>query len=135
MNPDVYDEDDYEEMRAMLPCLTEEICIDRSYVKYPKTKYKRTFIENNGWKYLCKLIIDSDFGRKLTYAQAKYLIEAEQEMILCYLYECYEQFGYDTSYMFLEFDDMYQFKFMARYEYDNMQSWRDYQRNKYIPRK
>lgn len=122
VNDEIYSANDCKQIRQILSTLTREITIDKSYVDFKDNKYDKVFITEDGWNALCKLTIDTK--RKATQKQNDLKIESYAMIILSYLYQALEDFGYDTDEIYLEVvEDRY---FMVEFEYDKTSAWKSY---------
>ena len=102
---DMFSQQERQDILNILRIMSREISIDKSYVQYKGTKYTKTFISESGWVELCSLLSQTHLGKKTTKHQMLELTESYIAMAICYLYQIFEDFGYDTSEIFLEFRD------------------------------
>lgn len=122
VNEETYSTDDCKQIRQILSTLTREITIDKSYVDFKDNRHDKVFMTEYGWNALCKLAIDT--RRKATQKQNDTKIESYSMIILSYLYQALEDFGYDTDEIYLEVaEDSY---FMVEFEYDETSAWKSY---------
>lgn len=122
VNEDVYDEDDKKEIKNILKCITKKIIIDKSYVEFKENKHCDTFITENGWNKLCKLVIDTK--KKCTKSQNEEKNAAYIMLFLSYIYLFFENLGYDTESLYFEpAGDTY---FMVSFEKDTINEWKYY---------
>ena len=56
--------------------LANKIYIDKTYVEFKENKHKDTFMYEDGWKQLCRLVLRTHFGNKATKEQDQQLREA-----------------------------------------------------------
>ena len=121
---DEFSETDRIEILDILKTMSKEISIDRSYVDYTGTKYTKTFISESGWNELCDILSKTQLGKRTTRRQALELTESYIAMAICYLYQIFEDFGYDTTGMSLEFRDRSYFDIDIKE--DNIREWENY---------
>ena len=113
-------------MKNIIKSASREIHIDKSYVDYPETKYKKTFITNDGWNLLIKMIVDSDYNKNLSVVDYTFVMEAYNLIICCYLY----QFLIDVDCP-IDLDDIHlelkdKSKFLIKIEEDTYKEWQRY---------
>lgn len=60
----------------------KEICIDKTYVNFVDTKYEKTFISENGWKELCRILDLTGFGQNVDKELNDMIQESYRQMIV-----------------------------------------------------
>lgn len=124
VNPEVYSDKDKKKMFQIANEMANKICIDKSYVEFPENKHQDTFMYETGWKALCKLVLQTEFGHKATKAQDQKLSELYQQMICIYLSNCLMLYGYDDENFAIEIAAGS--KFQVEVFYDSCQEWKSY---------
>lgn len=97
LDPGKFPPDAMKRVQASLAVVTAEIRIDRTYVDYPGTKYTKTFLVNEGWEALCRLVAETGYGRRASRVQEAVMMEAYRKMIACYCAQVMSDAGYDVS--------------------------------------
>jgi hypothetical protein len=121
MDSHTYSEQDREDVRGYLASATREICIDKTYVDFKGTKYKKTFMSEEGWDRLCEFIKQTG-GKNLTKTQRAELLDTYRVMIACYLYQLLQDLGYDERGMYIEVGK----RFSVKVEEDTIREWERY---------
>lgn len=124
VNPDVYSKKDKKKLFQMANELANKIYIDKTYVEFKENKHKDTFMYEDGWKQLCRLVLTTHFGNKATKEQDEQLREAYQTMICIYVSNCLKLFGYDDEHFSIEIAAGS--KFQVEVYYDTVQEWKYY---------
>lgn len=97
IDTDMYSDEDQLRINNIIKCCSKNIEIDKTYVDFKNTLYEKTFMTEKGWKCFCKLVRKTQFGNKCTKSQHLALQENYELMILCYLYQLLEDYGYDCA--------------------------------------
>lgn len=121
---DELDEETQAQVNNALKLLTKEIHIDKSYVDFEGTKYKKTFLREDGWKELCDLVFKTKFGNKCKKDDNDRMLEAYRSIIVCYLYQALSDLGFDIENIYLEIAD--RSKFMVEFHKDVCEEWKTY---------
>lgn len=124
VNPEIYTEKDKKRMFQIANELGNKICIDKSYVEFPENKHQDTFMYEEGWKELCRLVLHTNFGRKATKKEDQQLFEAYSSMICIYLSNCLKSYGYDDENFSVELAEGSQFHVEVFFDY--CQEWKHY---------
>ena len=124
MNPDVYGEQDVKKIAETLDALTEEIWIDKTYVDFKGTKFKKTFMSEDGWNALRELVLDTDYGKKCTKYQREAIDDAYREMLTEYIRMTFSDMGWDIENLAFFVDDKIPFK--VEYYPDVAEEWKRY---------
>ena len=121
---DELDEETQARVNNALKLLTKEIYIDKTYVDFKGTKYKKTFLREDGWKELCDLVFKTKFGNKCKKDDNDRMLEAYSSIIVCYLYQALSDLGFDVENIHLEIAD--QSRFMVEFHKDVCEEWKTY---------
>lgn len=121
MDSQTYSEKDRKDFHGYLASATREICIDKTYVDFKGTRYKKTFMSEEGWNKLCEFIKDTG-GKNLTRTQRAELVDTYRIMIACYLYQLFHDLGYDERGLYIEIGK----KFSVKVEEDTVREWERY---------
>lgn len=124
LDASMYNKNDEKDVLYILNELTNEIKIDKTYVDFKGTKFSKTFISEAGWDRLCDTLRETGFGRRISVKKNNDLYEAYGLIILCYLYQCFSDLGYNVDGMQL-FMRKYG-KFTVEYSVDTSDEWRRY---------
>ena len=103
---------------------SKHIYIDKTYVDFEGTKYKKTFLREDGWKELCDLVFKTKFGNKCKKDDNDRMLEAYSSIIVCYLYQALSDLGFDVKNIHLEIAD--QSRFMVEFHKDVCEEWKTY---------
>lgn len=128
-NPAEFTEDECKNINQIVNLMSQSIMIDYSYVDYKQTKYNKTFIIEDGWNKLCKSLCITDFSRSCSARDKMMLNEAYSALVIQYLYQCLEDYGYEIENICLEVPEKQQFsvEFQQMHVHDNYpgrwQSW------------
>ena len=83
-----FTKDEKKELREFIDAMSQEICIDKSYVDCHENLRSNVFMIESGWNALKDMIIDTRFCKYMhNYAQGA-IAEAFATMARCYMYEC-----------------------------------------------
>ena len=121
---DMYDKEQIKEIKRIVAHLSKEIMIDKSYVSYEGTKFEKTFIREEGWNELCKLVYKTRWGNRCTKTQNLVILEAYKAFIEYYLYQCLTDLGWDCD--GINIDMAPDTKFMSEVEVDEIKAWEKY---------
>ena len=66
VNSDVYNDNDLKTALDQLDVIAREIWIDKTYVDFEGTKFKKTFLLEGGWNELRDLVKATDYGASCT---------------------------------------------------------------------
>ena len=124
LNPDVYGEQDAKKISEMLNVLTREIWIDKTYVDFKGTKFKKTFMYEDGWNALHELILDTDYGKKCTKYQRETIDGAYRKILIEYIRMVFNDMGWDTENLAFYIDDKTSFN--VEYYPDVAEEWKRY---------
>lgn len=83
-----FSEEEQEEICSMVDSIKKMIPVDRTYVETKKSKFKGTFLVEEGWNAFCSAILESGFGQKMAKESLKVAIDAFATIAQCYVYEC-----------------------------------------------
>jgi len=119
-----YTEEEFDKLKTLVKGLSREICLDRSYVTCAGNKHRDTYIKEQGWKELCKTIIDSKYGQMFDREEREMFNEACRVLIVGYMYSVLEKYGYDGHTIMLSFEE--NTRFTAEYEIDTYHEWKSY---------
>ena len=108
-NPDDFDEEASERVKEIVDHFSTEIWIDRTQVDYPGTKYKKTFITEDGWSVITDLLQKTKYGKKASKEDNEILHEIYRSMAIQYLFQCLEDFDYNIENICLEIPESNQF--------------------------
>lgn len=86
---------DEESAREALLFMAERICIDKTYVAFKGTKFKKVFFRETGWDELCDLVWKAKKRRGLV--DHLVLRKTFESMIIAYMNYIAELIGYDSS--------------------------------------
>jgi hypothetical protein len=124
MNPDVYGENDAEKISKTLTVVSKEIWIDKTYVDFKGTKFKKTFLLEDGWNSLRELVLDTDYGKRCTKYQRNIIDGVYREMIVEYIRMVFDDMGWDVENLAFSVDDKIPFK--VEYYPDVAEEWKRY---------
>lgn len=124
LNQDVFSREDATKIREILKSLTKEIHIDRTYVSFQGSKFKKTFLQESGWNALCETLVETDFGRKASAMEKAVWLEAYKMMIAAYIKHIFEDLNYDVDNM--EFKVAADSKLSVKYYRDQAKEWKRY---------
>ena len=116
--------EDRDKIKRILDICSKEISIDKSYVQFNGTKYKKTFIREQGWNTLTYYLIATNMGKNVDVFQELFIMESYNLMICCYLYQVLEDYGFDTKDVLLEIKD--KSKFIIEIQEDTYKEWDRY---------
>lgn len=86
---------DEDSARKELASMAEEIHIDKTYVAFDGTKYRNTFLREEGWNQLCDLVWKAK--KRKNVADHVALRQAFEAMIVAYMEHVAELLGYDPQ--------------------------------------
>ena len=118
-----FDDDEKKEITEFIDHMSEEMHIDSSYVDRKGTKYKSTFMLDEGWTSLNDVILDSECCKYLHPKSQETLIDAFCMMGKCYMYECLA-LKYDYQHIQLEIDTNHDFDVV--FMKDSTRAWKMY---------
>lgn len=118
-----YDEDDQKSILELIDVMSEEMYIDSSYVDKKDSKYKSSFMLDDGWTSLCDVVNDSKFCKYLHPKSQETLVDAFCMMGKCYMYECMSLY-YDVQHIQLEVDPEHDFEVV--FLKDTTHAWKHY---------
>lgn len=118
-----FDKNDIAEITQYVDCMSKEMCVDSTYVEKAGSKYKSTFMMEDGWNALCGLIKDSEYGKYLDARSQETLVEAFCMMGKCYMYECISLL-YDFTHIQVEVDPTKDFEVVFLKE--QLDAWKRY---------
>lgn len=123
-NPATYDDDDVAKIEELVNSMSRKIYIDKSYVDFPENKHQDVFLELEGWDNVCKLLKRTKYGKITTDSADSLLHEAFKMMVLTYMYDVLEKFGYDIDDIAL--DVLNDFGIAVKFYIDIIQEWKYY---------
>lgn len=126
-NSGYFSKEEETDIRNIVSTMSKTICVDKSYVDFKENKHTDVFIQEEGWKFLCDLMISTKFMSRLSIDEENTLFEIFELIVICYLYQCIEYFDYDVSNIHLELAR--NSRIMTEVEYDYSQSWKTYPGN------
>lgn len=97
VNPDIYDNNEFNIIKQIITGASDIILIDKTYVQYNNTKYEKTFITEDGWIMLCKLINQQKLNKKQDKKIQQIINESYKQIIIQYLYQFLDDLCYDIS--------------------------------------
>ena len=118
-----YDDAEQKKIIEFINFMSREMHIDSSYVDKEGTKYKTTFMLNDGWTSLCDIVKDSRYCAYLHPRSQETLVDAFCMMGKCYIYECLNLF-YDVQHMQVEVDASQDFE--VAFLKDTPNAWKHY---------
>ena len=124
VNSDVYDGDGLKAALDQLDVIAREIWIDKTYVDFEGTKFKKTFLLEGGWNELRDLVKATDYGADCTRTQTANMDAAFRAMIIGYVDMAFAELGWDVENM--AFDVAENAKFRVEYHKDVGEEWRNY---------
>lgn len=124
VNSEVYDDDDLKKALDQLNIVADEIWIDKTYVDFEGTKFRKTFLLEGGWNELRDLVKATDYGANCTKTQAASMNAAFRAMIVGYVDMAFTELGWDVENMV--FDVTEGAKFRVEYHMDVGEEWRNY---------
>lgn len=124
LNQEVFSKEDAVKIREILKTVTNEIYIDRTYVSFPGSKFKKTFLQETGWNALCETLVETNFGKNATATEKAVWLEAYKMMIAAYIKQIFEDLNYDVDNM--EFKVVADSKLSVRYYKDQAKEWKKY---------
>lgn len=103
---------------------SREMLIDKTYVDFEGTKFKKTFLTEKGWNALQKLIKSTRYGKTASPAENAALGEAFRQMAAEYVRHVMRDAGWDVDLMeaYVEKDAA----FVVEYWPDTAEEWRRY---------
>lgn len=96
VNGDVYSNEDADEIDNIISAFSREIHIDKTYVDFKGTKYEKTFLTEDGWNDLLKLLRKRLAGRE-SKKDAIMIVKICGIIALKYIETCISEYGYDVS--------------------------------------
>lgn len=87
-DPNVFDEDEQQELREYVNVMSKEIPIDKTYVEFNGNPRKSAFMREDGWNELKYDIVLSNFCKKIQTQNTKGMADAFATIARCYMYEC-----------------------------------------------
>lgn len=124
IDDELYSKEEKQKIYDIIKLLSKEIVIDKSYVQFKDNKHEDVFILEEGWNSVCKLAIDTKYGKNATKSENLILMESYMLMILCYLYHCLEILGYSSDGIIIDFTN--KSKFMVEIHKDTINEWKYY---------
>ena len=121
LDKDEFTEEDRRLISDYLGIASKEVCIDKTYVDFKGTKYRKTFMSEDGWDRLCEFVSQTD-GKRISRAQKAELVDTYRVMIACYLYQLMQEMGYDQRGMYIEVGK----QFAVKVEEDATREWERY---------
>lgn len=123
-DPDYYDDEEKSKIEEIIKTASKEIHIDKTYVAFKGSNFEKTFIKEQGWNDLCRLVITTDLGRLATRIENEDLMVSYALMMICYMYQFLTDLGYDSEHLCLELSD--KSKFIVQAKEDTYNEWRRY---------
>ena len=119
-----YDKKEQNEIKIIIKSLSNEFSIDKSYVDFKGSKYEKTFMLEQGWIELCKLADKTNLTSRCTSDDQAQFVICYEMMILCYLYQCLDDLGYNLDAFKLILKG--KTRFYTKVELDTIQEWKNY---------
>lgn len=124
ISPWMYSEKDRESILYALQTASKEIHIDRTYVEFEGSKFEKTFMYEEGWDSLCRMLADNGYGKRATAEEKRIMEAAYRMMIECYMEFFFKDIGYDVSGM--KFEVKKGTSFSVEYYPDKAKEWKTY---------
>lgn len=118
-----FDEGEKKEICEFVEHMSSEMHIDSSYVDRVGSKYKSTFMLDEGWKSLRDIILDSQCCKYLHPNYQETIADAFCSMGRCYMYECLAM-KYDFSHIQVDIDPCCEFD--VSFVKDTSNAWKMY---------
>ena len=118
-----FEEDEQKEILDFISQMSREMHIDSSYVDKKGTKYRSTFMLDDGWTSLCEVVQDSKCCRYLHPNSQATLVDAFCMMGKCYIYECLA-LKYDFQHILIDVDPKCEFD--VAFLKDTSHAWKHY---------
>lgn len=118
-----FEEKEQNEILDFIKQMSKEMHIDSSYVDKKGTKFKSTFMLEEGWQSLNDVIFDSKCCKYLHPSSQETIADAFCMMGKCYMYECLA-LKYDFPHIQLEVDP--KCKFEVAFLKDTTNAWKQY---------
>jgi len=118
-----FEEKEQKEITDFIDQMSREMHIDSSYVDRKGTKFKSTFMIDDGWKQLNEVMFDSKFCQYLHPKSQETIIDAFCMMGKCYMYECLALY-YDFQHIAIEVDPKQDFE--VAFLKDQSHAWKSY---------
>lgn len=120
VNPEVYDDYDFKEIRRIVKGMSREIWIDKTYVAYKGSRWENAFIVEKNWYKLTQLIWETELGKNVTADEKEEIDQSIMVIGLTYLYQVLESYGYECEHIDLSYiiDS-----FTVEYQEDHRTSW------------
>ena len=83
-----FTEDEKKDIREFIDAMSQEICIDKSYVDCHENLRSNVFMIESGWNALKDMILDTHFCKYMHNHAQGAIAEAFATMARCYIYEC-----------------------------------------------
>ena len=128
-NDEIYDLEQFNNIKFLINHMSKEIIIDKSYVEFKENKHEKVFIPEDGWNKLCELVYDQKFSKKIKNKNSKNTIDQELQLIYKlliknYLYLVLDEFEYDINNIILLIKpNSY---FIVKTEIDTIEAWKYY---------
>lgn len=104
-DPDFFNKEEQSRIKNLVKELKQSIWIDKTYVDFKGTNYDDAFLNENGWKSLCNLLVISDFGKSLNEANQGQIAETYCAMLLCYMHgELSKNYGVSKEHISIKLD-------------------------------
>lgn len=115
----IYSKKEIKQIKFLLKNLSKDIWIDKTYVKFRKTRWKDAFIKESYWNKFCELVIKTNIGEYGSEYEDRYITELTCSIIDTYIYIMLCKYGYDINYINIFFKS----KFLVEYEIDKRTKW------------
>lgn len=116
--------DTKKQVNEIIDIISNDISIDKSYVNVEGNLHQDTFIDEDGWNELCKLLKDTNFGNTATEEQNDEMSDAYMLMVIAYAYSILELYDIDIEDITIGIKP--KTKFTIEFYKDYVQSWRLY---------
>lgn len=121
-NPEVYSDEDIDNINYIINRLAKNIWIDKTYVNFKGNRWKDNFIVEEKWYELMRVILKSNFGLKANKKTENIITESILVLSLTYLYQMASKYGYDPENIDISLNTKTKLK--VEYIEDTQTDWR-----------
>lgn len=99
-----FSDDEQEMLQSTAQELARRVIIDKSNVELKDNKSSHKFLLEDGWNFLCDVLVDTQYGKYMAAENQKFLAQSAEIMVCCYVMNTLEMMTDKVEHLALSVD-------------------------------
>lgn len=99
-----FSDDEQEMLQSTAQELARHVIIDKSNVELKDNKSSHKFLLEDGWNFLCDVLVDTQYGKYMAAENQKFLAQSAEIMVCCYVMNALEMMTDKVEHLALSVD-------------------------------